>query len=308
MTACGAEARARAGRPAACPPGCPPGAHAGAAAGAALPEGLSPDGATTSPRGMAAAARALRGRSGRALCALPVGGPAVAEALAGGGARIGADLSARPGPPACPSPAGLAALPAADLSRGRAGAALGACRDLRASGEHVRFELDGALSAADWLMGGEAALKALAAAPRQTGEFLDRLRADLRRYAGMALDAGAEVLGYADPACRADLLGPRLTRRLTEAFTVPLLADLAALARGRASVAVCPWTVRAVEGCGGALVPVRLPRPMAFDEACLWAAGRAPVVGGACLSEPGAAVSSIGELLLPARGEEAPHA
>lgn len=233
---------------------------------------------------MAKLAKLKKEKSGDAFCELPFDHTAEAEAL---GAVIcpGNGISLpRAGEYRCISFMELQELPEMNLAAGRMKEILTACRLLTEEGETVVLNISGPFSIWNSLTEIGSVFKAVRKEPETMIQLLGKVRRDLLRLIQEAGKAGVTAFSYADPAGAVNILGSKMTAQVTERFTVPFLREAQEMTGRKAVILLCPKTVAALLGTENAVQhEIRLEKAMTYGEACIWAVGKARLVGQMCL-------------------------
>lgn len=180
----------------------------------------------------------------------------------------------------------LAALPLPDVHTGRMGQVLQAVSLLAQQGEQVVVQAAGPFTVLGALLDPAVLFRALRKQPEQTAQVLELLGQLTVEYITAAERAGATVIGYADPAGSAAVLGPRLAAEAARSFTLPLLWQLQAQTAAETVIALCPKTAHVLTESGCAAEQcVALPRPMPYLQALLALRGKIKLCGQSCIKE-----------------------
>ena len=221
-------------------------------------------------------------------CELPFCHTVEAEAM-GGMINLG---DGRTGPRAkeyiCTDPAKLLELPAIDYSSGRIAEVLKACRILKEQGEIVVFMISGPFTILNVLIDPRYVFKGMRKKPEIMKQVFDKIREELLRFTARIVDAGADIISYADSSGSLNIIGPDHMKWITEYFTWPYLKEAAELTGQRTQIALCPKTSFALTGLGLAewkKVPVE--GKVSYVEACLQAGNKGVFTGQMCLKNTG---------------------
>ena len=189
---------------------------------------------------MVKTALAVKSANHACFCNLPFCHTMEAEACGGNVLWDSPELGPAAGDPICRNVDELLALPPMQYSSERIVQTLEACRTLRQQGEHVLFSLTGPFTWLNILCGTGPIFKALRKEPEKMQQVFARYRQDLVHLAELALDAGADLIGYSDSVGGLNVLGPKNMAAMAQDFTLPLLQQLQPMTQGRANLLLCP--------------------------------------------------------------------
>jgi len=136
----------------------------------------------------------------------------------------------------------LAGLKEWDLEGGRFKGALEACRQLKAEGEKVIFNITGPLGILNCLLPAGVVFKLLRKNGPELQGFYELCKKELLRLVEAIIAAGADGICYADPLAGVDLAGPKVAEQLARDFSLPVLKEIQALVGDRAALIACPKT------------------------------------------------------------------
>lgn len=217
-------------------------------------------------------------------CELPFCHTVEAEAM-GGMINLGNE---RTGPRAkeyiCTRPEELLQLPVIDYSAGRIAEVLKACRILKEQGETVVFMVSGPLTILNVLMDPRHIFKGMKKKREIMQQVFDKIREELLRFTVKIVEAGADIISYADSSGSLNIIGPDNMKYMTEHFTWPYLSEALEITAGKTQIALCPKTSFALTGTGLAQwkkVPVSGKMP--YIQACLQAGNEGIFTGQMCL-------------------------
>lgn len=221
-------------------------------------------------------------------CELPFCHTVEAEAM-GGIVNLG---DGRTGPRAkeyiCTDPVRLLELPDIDYTSGRIAEVLKACRILKEQGETVVFMISGPFTILNVLIDPRYVFKGMRKKPEIMQQVFDKIRKELIRFTARIVEAGADIISYADSSGSLNIIGPNHMEWVTEYFTWPYLKEAEKLTRGRTQIALCPKTSFALTGLGLAewkKIPVE--GKVSYAEACLQAGNKGLFTGQMCLKNTG---------------------
>lgn len=242
---------------------------------------------------MMEAARLERGKRKRPFCTLPFDHTLEAQAM-GGNIRYGNETAGpRADSPVCGSLEELFSLPRMDLESGRMAETLAACRMLREQGEEVVFQMSGPYTIWNTLIELKQVFKAARKTPEQVEELFHKLEKELLDLLLEVKKSGVRIVSYADSAGGLSILGPRMLEWTTEAFTAPFLRKASGILGQEMVMVLCPKTAYALEGTGSAVrEKLALPEEMTYQEACIYAAGKARFPAQMCINSGGSVLKS----------------
>ncbi|MGO5051785.1 uroporphyrinogen decarboxylase family protein [Lachnospiraceae bacterium LCP25S3_G4] len=233
---------------------------------------------------MVAMAKALKKRYDVSFCELPFCHTLEAEAL-GAIINLGDEIA---GPRAksciCQSVDELLVLPEIDFSKGRIAEVLKACRTLHDSGEHVSLLLSGPLTILNALIDGKYIFKAMKREPEKMHQVFQKLQHELLKFCQHALEAGVDIISYADSSGSLNIVGPNIVEDMVEHFTYPFLKNLEQRIAGKAQIFLCPKTSLALIGCERARwKEIQIKETKKYVDACIAEKLQAPIVGQMCI-------------------------
>lgn len=140
-------------------------------------------------------------------------------------------------------------LPAVDPGRGRMAEILKACRIVMEKGYQPMLEIRGVFDTMNSLIDIQKVVTAFAMDREVMQKTCDKIRKDLEIYFVAAEKAGCRLCAYSDSTGGLNVLGPRFARKITEAFTYPLMKDLEEMLSVCTTVQMCPKTAFMLTGC-----------------------------------------------------------
>lgn len=193
----------------------------------------------------------------------------------------------------------LADLPRLDVTKGRLSETISAIRLINDGVGKASMEIHGPIT----ILNGLADMMMLLMKWRKNADimagFFTQMVEDLSDLAAAVHEAGARIIYYADSPGSLDILGPKYARQVTEQFTVPFLKLACEKTGPDCVIHLCPKTSFLLAGCGLAQwKKLQLERSMPYDDACLAACGRVPILGQRCRKDTDLAVSRINYLEL----------
>lgn len=239
---------------------------------------------------LAALSLARRVYTGAPFCLLPFCHTLEAERL-GANIRLGDGYTTpRGGQPICHTLEDVLALSERECPRMEQ--TLAACRLLQAQGETVVFSVSGPFTVLSSLVDLSVVFRGLRREPEQVWAVLDKLRGVLVRVLCAAADTGAMV-SYADSAGSVSLLGEKYMAEIARRFTQPLLRQAQWAREEKQLLLLCPKTALALVDSGLAHWRVHvLPRPMTYQEACVFMRRRASLAGQCCVKNGAARLAN----------------
>ena len=96
------------------------------------------------------------------------------------------------------------------------------------------------------------------------------------------------MISYADSSGGLNILGPKLTKQVTEDFTYEYLKKMKRRTSGKSLLMLCPKTTYALLGTEYAeFREYSLSGPMSYGEGCVEAIGKIDIVGQTCMKNAG---------------------
>ncbi len=140
----------------------------------------------------------------------------------------------------------LVDLPDIDFSKGRIAEVLRAIRLLHAVGRPCVLKVEAPFTVLSMLMDSMVLFRGLRKERNLIETAMAKIRRNLVRYIGLAFEAGAEMISYADPSGVVEFVGPKIFREVSGRETVRLLKEVAGLRPG-GIVHVCGKTSTSLE-------------------------------------------------------------
>lgn len=242
---------------------------------------------------MIKADRLEREKRQRPFCMLPFDHTLEAENM-GGNIRYGNETAGpRADSPVCGSLEELFSLPRMDLESGRMAETLAACRALREQGEEVVFQMSGPYTIWNTLIELKQVFKAVRKTPEQVEKLFQKLEGELLALLLEVKKSGVRIISYADSAGGLSILGPRMLEWTTDVFTAPFLRKAEYILGQEMVMILCPKTACALEGTGSAVrEELALPEEMTYQEACIYAAGKARFPAQMCINSGGSVLKN----------------
>ena len=235
---------------------------------------------------------ALKAHEGVDFCKLPFCHTLEGEAM-GGQINPGNErFCPRAGTPVCQTMEDLLALPEIDFTSGRIAETLDACRALRAQGENVALMLSGPFSILNVLMDATVLFRLLRREPERMRQVFDHIRTQLLKFTEQAVQAGVNIISYADSTGGVNIIGPKNMAWMVDVFTVPLLRSMQELTQDQAMILLCPKQSFALIGTERARwleLPAGSDEP--YVEACCKAAKAGYLFGENCINNTAYRVS-----------------
>lgn len=229
--------------------------------------------------------RALKEHECVDFCKLPFCHTLEGEAM-GGNVNYGdARFCPRAGKQACQTIDDLLACTQIDFSKGRIAETLKACTALREQGENVVLLMSGPFSILNVLMDATILFRLLRKEKEKMQQVFDHIRAELVRFTRHAVDAGVNIISYADSTGGINIIGPKNMEWVSEIFTVPLLNEMIPIVEGKAIILLCPKTSFALLGTEKATwLDLPAGQDIPYVQACLQAKDQAVLFGHNCIN------------------------
>ena len=193
----------------------------------------------------------------------------------------------------------LADLPELDPSKGRYAETLKAVCRLNEAGHRAYFELRGPFTVLSGLGDIMTVLMGWRKHPDVIESFFNSLINGLCNCAAAAAEAGAGIIYYSDGPGSLQVLGPKYTKKVVEAFTVPFLKELDRRLDKDIVVHLCPKTSFQLAGCDAAeWKKLKLDEALPYDKACEAAKGKVRFIGQRCFKSEDIMVNNINYLEL----------
>ncbi len=175
-------------------------------------------------------------------------------------------------------------LPKIDFSKGRISQVLKACKCLREQDENVVLNVSGPFTIMNVLIEPRHTYKIFRKKPELMKDIFDKLQEEIFRFIYEAEKVGVNMISYADSSAGVNILGPKLSKRVVEMFTYPLLKKVEGKLNEERIILLCPKTTFALLGTNKAKWrDIQLKSPMKYSQACVEAIGKAKFVGQTCI-------------------------
>lgn len=180
----------------------------------------------------------------------------------------------------------LLELPKIDFENGRIQEVLKGCQYLSNKREEVLLKISGPLTILNGLLPTEAILRGLVKKEEQIRQICDRIVEQLVEYVKKAYEEGVQFFSYADGLSNVQVLGQKMTKKVTEQITYPCLETFERQMEQDVLVFLCPKTTYALIGTEkGKIKEIVLPTKMSYGEASQFVKGKERFVGQMCTKE-----------------------
>lgn len=177
-------------------------------------------------------------------------------------------------------------LPKIDFENGRIQEVLKGCQYLSGQGEEVLLKISGPLTILNGLLPTETILRGLVKQEEQVRQICDRIVEQLVEYVKKAYEKGVRFFSYADGLSNVQVLGQKMTKKVTEQITYPCLEMFDRQMEKEVLVFLCPKTTYALLGTEkGRIKEIELPTTMSYGEASQFVKGKERFVGQMCTKE-----------------------
>lgn len=180
----------------------------------------------------------------------------------------------------------LLELPKIDFENGRMQEVLKGCQYLSNQKEEVLLKISGPLTILNGLLPTETVLRGLVKQEEQVRQICDRIVEQLVEYVKKAYEKGVRFFSYADGLSNVQILGQKMTKKVTEQITYPCLKAFEQQIEKDILIFLCPKTTYALLGTEkGKIKEITFPTKMSYGEASQFVRGKERFVGQMCTKE-----------------------
>lgn len=171
------------------------------------------------------------------------------------------------------------------FNEGRIFEVIKAVEILSKMGETVLYELSGPFTILNTLMDASIAFKTQRKNPEGFKTAMNYIEEMLLEFSQRIINSGAKIISYADSAGGLNIIGPSVSKKIAEEFTLPFLGKLIEKTKGKCIIHLCPKTFWLLESLGVATCHiVETNSQTTYGQLIVDSIGKIDFLGDRCLN------------------------